>query len=81
MYFTDCVVKAFLWDVFLKQSVCIRRKLRREVPFKLIFIRYNMEPLEDYEDEDKLEDLLLRLFLLCFLLEDVRCRFLVFRLF
>ena len=45
MYFTDCVVNTFLWDVFLKLCVCIRCKLRREVPFKLIFIRYNMEPL------------------------------------
>ena len=45
MYFTDCIVKTFLWDVFLKLCVCIRCKLRREVPFKLIFIRYNMEPL------------------------------------
>ena len=44
MYFTDCIVKTFLWDVFLKLCVCIRCKLRREVPFKLIFIRYNMEP-------------------------------------
>ena len=44
MYFTDCVVNTFLWDVFLKLCVCIRCKLRREVPFKLIFIRYNMEP-------------------------------------
>ena len=45
MYFTDCVVNTFLWDAFLKLCVCIRCKLRREVPFKLIFIWYNMEPL------------------------------------
>ena len=45
MSFTDCVVNTFLWDVFLKLCVCIRCKLRREVAFKLIFIRYNMEPL------------------------------------
>ena len=35
----------FLWDVSLKLCVCIRCKLRREVPFKLIFIGYNIEPL------------------------------------
>ena len=45
MYFTDCVVNTFLWDVFLRLCVCIRCQLRREVPFKLIFIRYNIEPL------------------------------------
>ena len=45
MYFTDCVVKAFLWDVFLKLCVSIRCKFRREVPFKLIFIRNYIEPL------------------------------------
>ena len=45
MYFTDCVLKTFLWDVFLKLCICIRCKLRREIPFKLIFIQYNMEPL------------------------------------
>ena len=45
MYFTDCVVNTFLWDAFLKLCVCIRCKLRREVRFKFIFIRYNMEPL------------------------------------
>ena len=45
MYFTDWVVNIFLWDAFLKLCVCIRCKLRREVPFKLIFIWYNMEPL------------------------------------
>ena len=45
MYFTDCVVNTFLWDVFLKLCVCIRCKLRRDVPFKLIFIWYSMEPL------------------------------------
>ena len=44
MHFTDCLVNTFLCDVFLKLCVCIRSKLRREVPFKLIFIRYNMEP-------------------------------------
>ena len=44
MYFTDCVVNTFPWDVLLKLCVCIRCKLRREAPFKLIFIRYNMEP-------------------------------------
>ena len=43
--FTDCIVNTFLWDVFLKLCVCTRCKLRQEVPFKLIFIRYNMEPL------------------------------------
>ena len=45
MYFTDCVVNSFFCDVFLKLCVCIRWKLRREVPFKLIFIWYSMEPL------------------------------------
>ena len=45
MYFTDWSVKTFLWDVFLKMCLCIRCKLRREVPFKLIFIWYNVEPL------------------------------------
>ena len=45
IYFTDWVVKAFLWDVFLKLHVCIRCKLQWEVPFKLIFILINMEPL------------------------------------
>ena len=45
MYFTDCVVNTFLWDVFLKLCVCIRCKLRQEITFKLILIRYNMEPL------------------------------------
>ena len=45
MYFTDCVGNTFLWDVFLKLCVCIRGKLRRETPFKLIFIWYNMETL------------------------------------
>ena len=45
MYFTDCVVNTFLWDVFLKLCVCIRCKLRQELLFKLIFIWYNMEPL------------------------------------
>ena len=45
MYFTDCIVNTFLWDVFLKLCVCIRCKLRREVPFKLIFSWYSMEPL------------------------------------
>ena len=30
MYFTDCVVKAFPCDVFLKLCVCIKCKLRRE---------------------------------------------------
>ena len=45
MYLTDCVVKTFLWDVFLKRCICIRCKLRREIPFKLIFTQYNVEPL------------------------------------
>ena len=45
MYFTDCAMNTFLWDVSLKLCVCIRCKLRWEVPFNLIFIRYNMEPL------------------------------------
>ena len=38
-------MNTFLWDVSLKLCVCIRCKLRWEVPFNLIFIRYNMEPL------------------------------------
>lgn len=45
MYFTDSVVKAFLWDTFLKLSICIKCKVRRKVLYKLIFIFYNMEPL------------------------------------
>ena len=45
MCFTDCILKTFLWNVFLKLCVCIRCKLGREVPFKLIFIRYNMKLL------------------------------------
>ena len=45
MYITDCVVSTFLWDVFFKLCVSIRCKLRREVPLKLIFVRYNMEPV------------------------------------
>ena len=45
MYFTDCVVKDFLWDTFLKLSICIKCKVRWKVSFKLIFIFCNMEPL------------------------------------
>ena len=30
MYFTDCVVKAFPWDIFLNLCPCIKCKLRRE---------------------------------------------------
>ena len=45
MCFTDCILKTFLWNVFLKLCVCIRCKLGREVPFKLIFILYNMKLL------------------------------------
>ena len=38
-------VKAFLWYICLKLPVYIRSKLREEVPFTLIFIWYNSEPL------------------------------------
>ena len=38
-------VKAFLWHICLKLPVYIRSKLREEVPFTLIFIWYNSEPL------------------------------------
>ena len=38
-------VKAFLWYICLKLPVYIRFKLRQEVPFTLIFIWYNSEPL------------------------------------
>ena len=82
MYFTDCVVKVFLSNIFLKPSVCIRCNLRRDVLFKLIFIWYNMEPLgflvfflilrtrvmRRQWRRRRTRDLLLRLFLLCFLL-------------
>ena len=83
LYFTDYIVKSFLWDIFLKLSVWIKCKLTREVWFKLSFILYNMDPLgfntwipfslseikewEYDEDEDELRDLLLRIFVLCFL--------------
>ena len=82
LYFTDYIVKSFLWDIFLKLSVWIKCKLTREVWFKLSFILYNMDPLGfntwipfslseikewEYDDEDELRDLLLRIFVLCFL--------------
>ena len=44
MPFTGCVMKDFLWDVFLKLCVWIRCKIRQESPFKMIFIKYSMEP-------------------------------------
>ena len=31
--------EGFFWDIFFKLCVCLRCKLRREVPFKLIFLR------------------------------------------
>ena len=71
-------VKAFLWYICLKLPVYIRSKLREEVPFTLIFIWYNSEPLgffvfflkewEEHENNDELLHPLLRLFLLCFFL-------------
>ena len=46
MYFRDCIVKAFLQNVFLKLCLWMWCKLRREVPFKLIFIQYIMKLLD-----------------------------------
>ena len=42
---TDCIIKDYLCDIFLKLSVCLKCMLRREVPFNFIFIWNNMEPV------------------------------------
>ena len=80
MYFTDWIVKAFLWEVFLKLCVSTRCKQKWEIPFKLIWNLLVSWPssslleLEEWEnDEHKLEHLLLCFFLLRFLLLFFLC--------